>query len=134
MSVNALMIETERPSDERVKTALGPAWAHFEALRAATAPAEREWRYAGKKYGWKLKVHADDKTLLELTVMDGWCLVAMAMREPERKAMASTPGLEALAQKAAAEGWAVKLQVRDAASCEQAVALVQFVKAQRKLG
>lgn len=127
MSTNVLNEAAERPTDPQVQAALGPAWEHFEALRAATATCEHEWRHYGKKYGWKLKVHADDKVLFELTVADGWFLVALALREKERLDLKG----DALSDLASPEGF-VKLEVRDPASCERALALVRFIMARRQ--
>lgn len=127
MSTNVLNEAAERPTDARVKAALGPVWEHFEALRAATATCEHEWRHYGKKYGWKLKVHADDKVLFELTVADGWFLVSLALREKERLELKG----DALNELASPEGF-VKLEVRDPASSERALALVRFVMTRRQ--
>ncbi|MDP1827613.1 MAG: DUF3788 family protein [Archangium sp.] len=127
MSTNVLNDAADQPTDPQVKAALGPAWEHFEVLRAATATCEHEWRHYGKKYGWKLKVHADDKVLFELTVADGWFLVSLALREKERLELKG----DALQALASPEGF-VKLEVRDAASCERALALVRFIMARRQ--
>ena len=130
MSINVLNEKAEQPTDTSVKAALGPTWIHFEALQALTSAFEREWRHYGKKYGWKLKVHADDKTLLELTVADGWFLVAMSLREQERKDLKADAATRTLAGDASPEGF-LKFEVRDPASAERAAALVRFVTARR---
>lgn len=127
MRTNVLNDAAERPSDPQVKAALGKAWDHFDALRAATASCEHEWRHYGKKYGWKLRVHTDDKVLFELTVADGWFLVSMALREKERLELKADP----LAELVSPDGF-VKLEVRDAAACERAFALLRFVMARRQ--
>ena len=137
MSVNVLNEKAAEPTDPQVKAALGPTLVHFEALRALTASCEWDWRHYGKKYGWKLKVHADDKTLLELTVADGWFLVAMAIREKERQELKGDPAASALGEQlagaASPEGYGLKIEVRDAASWERALALVRFIMARRAL-
>jgi hypothetical protein len=130
MSINVLNEKAEQPTDLQVKAAVGPAWVHFEALQALTAPFQREWRHYGKKYGWKLKVHADDKTLFELTVADGWFLVAMSLREKERQDLKADAATLALAGDASPEGF-LKFEVRDAASFERTAALVRFLMARR---
>jgi hypothetical protein len=132
MSINVLNEKAEQPTDASVKAALGPAWVHFEALRALTAAFEREWRHYGKKYGWKLKVHADDKTLFELTAAEGWFLVAMSLREKERKDLQADAATLALTGEASPEGF-LKFEVRDAASFERTAALVRFLIARRTL-
>ena len=133
MIVNALNEAASQPTDEQVKAALGRTWEHFEALRALTADCEHEWRHYGKKYGWKLKVHADDKTLFELTVAEGWFLVALALREKERqdlKGEVADPVLGELAAAASPEGF-IKLEVRDGTRAARALALVRFVVSRR---
>ena len=132
MSINVLNDKAEQPTPPQIKAALGPAWVHFEAMGALTATFQGEWRHYGKKYGWKLKVHADDKTLFELTVADGWFLVAVALREQERKDLAADAGAQALAGYALADGY-FKFEVRDTASFERTAALVRFIMARRGL-
>ena len=136
MSVNVLLEKSDTPTDERLKALLGEAWSRFEALRTLTGACDQEWRHYGKKYGWKLKVHANDKTLLELTVAQGWFLVALAIREKERQALEAEPSLASVEVPAAPapEGYGIKVEVRDAASFERARALLQFVMSHRKLG
>lgn len=130
MSANVLNDADQEPTDAQVKTALGPAWEHFEAMRVLTASCEREWRHYGKKYGWKLRVHADDKVLFELTVAEGGFLVALSLREQERQDLKADTANEWAAR--SPEGY-VKLEVRDAASVERAMSLVRFLMAQREL-
>lgn len=124
---NALMNESEQPTDATVGAALGPAAAPFSALKTLTADCEHEWRHYGRKYGWKLRVHAEDKVLFELTVADGWFLVSMALREKERLEFKADP----LGELVSPDGF-VKLEVRDADACERALALARFVMARRQ--
>ena len=126
MSINILMDRAREPDDELVRGSLDAAWPFFEELRAATAACEHEWRHHGKKYGWKLKVHSGGKNVLELTVAEGWFLVAMAIREKERQDLAADA-----AGAAGPEGYGIKIEVRDRASCDKAKALVAFIMARR---
>ena len=132
MSINVLNEKAEQPTESQVKAALGAAWVHFEALQSLTGTCQREWRHYGKKYGWKLKVHADDKTLFELTVAEGWFLVAMALREKERQDLQADAPTRALAGDASPEGF-LKFEVRDPASSERTATLVRFIMARRAL-
>jgi len=136
MPINALTDKARVPDDTVIAASLCETFVFFAELRAATAAYAQEWRHYGKKYGWKCKVHADDKTLLELTVADGWFLVTMAIRETERAALSADPAMAALAdpRHAAAaqrEGYGIKIEVRDRASYERAVAIVRFITARR---
>lgn len=132
MSINVLNEKDPQPTEAQIKAALGPAWVHYEALEKLTAACLREWRHYGKKYGWKLKVHAEDKTLFELTVAEGWFLVAMALREKERQDLQADAATRALAGDASPEGF-LKFEVRDPASFERTAALVRFIMARRPL-
>lgn len=135
MSVNVLLEKSDTPTDEQVKVSLGASWPLFEELRGLTQACAHDWKHYGKKYGWKLKVHANDKMLFELTVAEGWFLVAMAIREKERQdlmADASAASVD-VAETPAHEGYGIKVEVRDAASFERVKSLVRFIMSKRSL-
>ena len=128
--ITNLLKDDGQPTDAQVKAALGPAYEHFEALQSLTASCEREWRHYGSKYGWKLRVHADDKVLFELTASEGCFLVSLSLREQERLDLKADTTNEWASR--SPEGF-VKLEVRDLVSKERAVALVRFLMVQREL-
>jgi hypothetical protein len=139
MSVNTLMDKAQAPDDALIQRSLGETWAFFDELRTLTAVCEQDWRHYGKKYGWKLKIHADGKSLLELTVADGWFMVAMAIREKERLDLAADPAVGVLrdlagSADAAPEGYGIRIEVRDRLACQQVKALVRFIMGKRSLG
>lgn len=131
MVINALN-EAVEPTEAQIKAALGRAFVHFDAFAALTAGFEREWRHYGKKYGWKLKVHADDKTLAEVTVGDTVFLVAVSLREQERQDLKADPAMLELLGEVADEAF-FKFEVRHEASFARMAALVKFVMARRPL-
>lgn len=135
MSINVLLDKSDTPTDERIKVSLGGAWPLFEELRGVTQACAHDWKHYGKKYGWKLKVHANDKMLLELTVAEGWFLVAMAIREKERQELKADPSAASfdVADTPAPEGYGIKVEVRDAASFERTKSLVRFIMSKRSL-
>ena len=138
MTVNVLFDKDTTPGNEQIAAVLQETWTYCEQLLALTRSCEQDWKHYGKKYGWKLKVHAGGKTLLELTVADGWFLVSMAIRDKERKDLIADPAageLAGMADAAAAfpEGHAIKVEVRDPSSFQRASALVQFIMARRSL-
>jgi hypothetical protein len=138
MTINILLDKAQKPDAGLVKGFLSTTGAFFEELCALTASCEQEWRHYGKKYGWKLKIHADDKTLLELTVAEGWFLVAMAIRGKELQDLKTDPAAAALADIADAgssfpEGYGIKVEVRDQASFDRAKVLVRFIMSKRAL-
>jgi hypothetical protein len=134
-TINVLLEKAQAPDDELVQGVLGKAWPFFEEIRAQTRSCAQDWKHYGNKYGWKLKVHADDKNLCEVTVANGWFLVAMAIREKERQDLAGDTRLAELAGAGAkaSEGYGIKVEVRDQASCEHAKALLLFIMARRDL-
>ncbi len=134
-TVNALLDQAHEPDESQLRSALGAAWPFFEAVRARAQGCEQDWKHHGKKYGWKLKIHAEDKNLCEVTVVEGGFLVTMAIREKERQALASDPVLAEVAGAGAkaSEGYGIRVEVRDQASCDRATALLGFIVAQREL-
>ena len=132
MSDNVFLEEHPSPDSAAIAAALGEAYPWYEGVLEAASGFQQDWRHYGKKYGWKLKVHDGDKNLFELTVADGWFLVAMALREQERKDLLADAATLALAGAASPEGF-LKFEVRDAASFERAAALVRFLMARRPL-
>jgi hypothetical protein len=134
-TMNVLLEKSQVPDDRLVKGVLGATWSLFEEVRAQARSCEQEWKHYGSKYGWKLKIHADKKTLCEVTVADGWFLLAMAIREKERHDLGGAPRLADLAGAGAkaSEGYGIKVEVRDQASCDRAKALLQFIMARRNL-
>lgn len=135
MSINILTDNAREPDDELLKQSLGSSWELFHDIRTHTAACEQHWRHHGKKYGWKLKIHAAGKNLLEITVAEGWFLVTMAIRETERLDLLADPALSALTDvdgKSSPEGYGIKVEVRDRASCDRAKALASFIMARRE--
>ena len=134
-TMNVLLEKAQTPDDGLIKGVLGATWPLFEEVRSQTKSCDQDWKHYGNKYGWKLKIHADDKNLCEVTVADGWFLVAMAIREKERQDLAGDARLAELAGAGAkaSEGYGIKVEVRDQASCERAKALLQFIMARRDL-
>jgi hypothetical protein len=134
MTINILLDKAIEPDGARLHDVLGSAWGFLEEICALTEPCEQDWRYYGRKYGWKLKVHADGKNLCEVTVADGWFLVAAAIREKELRDLESDAALAYLARSGDqfSEGYGIKVEVRDRASCDRAKALLGFIMARRK--
>jgi hypothetical protein len=131
---NVLLEKTDEPTAQLVSARLGATAAFWAELLALTGGCEQDWKHYGKKYGWKLKIHAKDKTLLELTVADGWFLLAMAIREKERETLRSGAHADLATDGASfPEGYGVRIEVRDRASFDRARALVSFIMAERGL-
>jgi hypothetical protein len=134
-TVNILLEKNLVPEDALVQSVLGKTWSLFEEVRSQTSVCDQDWKHYGHKYGWKLKIHANDKNLCEVTVAKGWFLVALAIREKERLGLAGESSLADLAGAGAkaSEGHGIRVEVRDQASCERAKALLRFIMARRDL-
>ena len=120
-----------------MQVALGGRFVWYEALcDAAGDDFEQEWKFYGKKYGWKLKVHDYLKTLFELTVEAGAFRIGLAVREKELQAMRQDPELSArlgdlLSAEKFAEGWGIRLLVDNEDAQAQALALVAAIAGMR---
>lgn len=123
------------PGPESIAEALGRALPWYEGILAAADGFEREWKHYGKKYGWKLKVHDGEKTLLELTLAGGAFRVGMAAREGEARALREgelARSLEGLMDtQKAREGWGIRAMVDTAERYESVRALVAAIAAMR---
>jgi hypothetical protein len=150
VSENQFIEQAEAPNAAAIEAALGSGYTRYEAIMEAAAGFMADWKFYGKKYGWKLKVHDGDKALLELSVMDTELRVSIAAREAEVEALragtvgtigtvgtAGADGLSfaaLLADGKAKEGWGIRIAVVDEASCARACALIKAVAAMRLKG
>ena len=122
----------QAPDEAAVSAILGERFAWYEAICDAGDDFEQEWKFYGKKYGWKLKVHDYVKTLFELTVGDGVFRIGLAVREGELAALRADPAVleclgELLSAEKANEGWGIRLIVDTETRFQQALLLVQTV-------
>lgn len=136
MSINILLNPAETPDRAAIHAALGASAPLYDALVALTATFEQEWRHYGNKYGWKLKIHADSKTLVEVTIADGWLLASLTLRAPEHQALRDGPTAPIMAalldgDAGASEGYGLKIDVRDQASYDSLAGLLVPVMALR---
>jgi hypothetical protein len=136
---NIFSEESAVPDEAAVRTALGKGYARYEALLVAAEGFTPEWKYHGKKYGWKLKIHDGDKALAELSIVgskgeaDGsgaLILLGVAARGLEVEELRDDPGLEPeltafLSGSGAKEGWGLRIEVRDEASGKLARGLIE---------
>jgi hypothetical protein len=102
---------------------LGPAFAHWNALRKAIAarfdPLSEEWGFAGKNAGWGLRLKRPTRTVLYMTPCSGYFLASFALGEKAVKAAhesdLSAPILEIIdGARKYVEGRAVRIEVRNA--------------------
>lgn len=129
MSDNPFLQEEPAPTVETIRATLGDKMLWYEGLLAAAPDFEQEWRFHGKKYGWKLKVHDGAKALFELTLIEGGFRVSLAAREGELESLRGNPATAAhlSAFPPGKEGWGMRIDVTDAEAFHMALLLVQAV-------
>lgn len=132
MNENHFLAAEPAPDETAIAAALGEGYARYEAVLAAAAGFELDWKHYGAKYGWKLKAHDGVKALFELTIASGEFRVSVAAREGEMLALRADPLAAALLEPEllaakSKEGWGIRAPVSDGPSCERAVALIRAV-------
>jgi hypothetical protein len=130
VSDNFFLPEEPAPTVESIRGALGDKMPWYEGLLAAAPEFEQEWRFHGKKYGWKLKVHDGAKALFELTISESGFRVAIAAREDELASLRGNPNTAACLSALpppGKEGWGLRIEVADADAFHKALVLVQAV-------
>jgi hypothetical protein len=132
MSDNRFLEQEPFPDTAAIKAALGAKYPWYEAILEAAKGFEQEWKYYGKKYGWKLKVHDGAKALFELGVAGAGIRLGMAVRERELRSLREEPAIQAglaglLDEKASREGWGLRLMIDEERRLAQAIALIRAV-------
>jgi hypothetical protein len=135
MALSAFDDKTRQPTDADVAKAIGKTKALWDDLKrriaAAHDPLEEEWTFAGKNYGWSLRLKQKKRAVLYMTPKDGWFGVGFALGE-KAVAAARESGLPAWAMKVIdeapryAEGRGVRLEIRaakDVAAAEKIAAV-----------
>jgi len=71
----AFMGKDGKPEEARIAAILGPTAALWhdlqEQIASRFAPLEEEWTYAGKNYGWSLRLKRKNRAVLYMTPCDG---------------------------------------------------------------
>ncbi len=124
------------PTLDALHETLGPAAAFLDELLVQTADFRRAWSHS-KRGGWLDKVHDGKKALFYLIPLHGSFRSSMAVRDAERDTLLGEPALAALHDRLAeakrySEGWALAVDVTDAASWAVVRALVGRLIALRR--
>jgi hypothetical protein len=111
------------PADDDLAAMLGKTYPYWNQLKTAVAarcsPASSVWGFAGKNFGWSMRLKSKDRTILYMTPCRGWFLVSFALGERAVKAARDSrlPASVLTAidgAKRYAEGRGVRFEVRDA--------------------
>lgn len=123
MALSAFDDKSRQPKDADLKVAMGAAYEPWhELIRRITArfaPAEFEFRYAGKSAGWSGRIKTEKRVIVYLTPCKGYFLASFALGEKAVKAAKESdlPAgvLEVIdSARKYAEGRGVRLEVRTA--------------------
>lgn len=111
-----------KPSLKEAKSALGNTFRLWEELIAFTKeqypPVVEEWKFAGKKFGWSLRLSDKKRVLVYLLPRDKFFKVALVFGQRAAEKVLSSPvdeafKLELQNAKAYAEGRGVRIDVKD---------------------
>ena len=118
---NAFIGKPERPDDEELAEALGPAKALWDGLRADLSAKlgidSTEWKCYSPKTGWTLRLYHKKRVLVYLSPARGWFLASFALGDKAVRAALGTelpaPVLELIrGAKRYVEGTAVRIEVK----------------------
>lgn len=121
MALSALDDKTSPPVERTVQHVLGragPLWTQLRAaLQAAHGPLVEEWNFAGKAYGWSLRLKRGKRAIVYMTPCRGSFLASFALGEKACAAARDAgldPSVLALIDAAPryAEGRGVRVPVR----------------------
>lgn len=77
------------PDEEMINEALGPNYAHLQAIRRFIAEeigdTSEEWKYYGKKLGWTLKKFYKKRNLFFIGIYRGYFKLALVFGERAAK-------------------------------------------------
>ncbi len=90
MALSAFDDKSKQPQAGDLKKTLGRASAHWDNLiahiAAEYAPLEETWNYAGRNWGWSLRLKQKKRTVLYMTSCKGHFLVGFTLGEKAVKA------------------------------------------------
>lgn len=141
MVLSAFADPSVPPTAEALAAALGPSRPLWERLLAFTrdllSPGAEVWHFAGRKFGWSLRVKQGDRVILYLTPQDGVVLAGLVLGEKAARAAeeAELPAAALSALQDApryAEGRGLRIAVSSAVDAAAVEALLPF-KAARTL-
>ena len=123
MALSVFDDQAKQPEDADLARVLKRSFASWNELKELIAstftPLSVDWGFAGKAYGWSLRLKQKKRTVLYLTPCEGHFLASFALGEKAVKAAHNSDLSASLLQaidnaKKYAEGRGVRLEVRNA--------------------
>jgi hypothetical protein len=136
MALSAFDDKSKPPTPQSIKKVLGKSAIHWEDLVRFLAseykPLTEKWGFAGKDWGWALRLIQKKRTILYMTPSRGHFLVGFALGEKAVKAAhaSSLPGsiLDLIdGAPKYAEGRAVRIEVRSK-KAREAIKILASIK------
>jgi hypothetical protein len=92
MADRPFLAQSNKPNDESLQAALGPACADYRAILGQATAFAQDWTFT-RTDGWILKIHDRKKALLYLIPLNHGFRISIAIREREREVLLRDPEL-----------------------------------------
>lgn len=135
MADRPFLAQSNKPNDESLQAALGPAYADYRAILGHATAFAQDWTFT-RTDGWVLKIHDRKKALLYLIPLNQGFRMSMAIREKEREALLQDPGLASVHEAISSarkypEGFALAFEVDGQSAIGPAELLITKLIAER---
>ena len=135
MADRPFLAQSNKPNDESLQAALGPAYADYRAILGHMTAFARDWTFT-RIGGWMLKIHDGKKAFLYLIPLNQGFRMSMAIREGERDALLRDPELASVHEAISSarkypEGFALAFDVYGRSAIGPAELLVTKLIAER---
>lgn len=133
---NVLLDKSVTPDINVLEKSLSESYKYYTKINEITVDYEKEWKYYGKKYGWKYKIHNDNKMLLDFSVLKEGFLLVLAIRENEWNDIFENDENAALNTLLSNDGikhenYGIKIIVTNEKTFETAKAIIEYMISRR---
>ena len=129
------MDKNHQPSDDDLKTALGPGYTSWTTLKndlnmTLDKPGE-EWNFPGKKYGWSFRMKSKKRNIIYFLPHNDYFQVALVFGQKAVDAVMKSTVNESVKSelqraKVYAEGRGIRIDVKDTEILQDIKTLVQI--------
>ena len=129
------MDKNHQPSDDDLKTALGPGYTSWTTLKndlnmTLDKPGE-EWNFPGKKYGWSFRMKSKKRNIIYFLPHNDYFQVALVFGQKAVDAVMKSTVNESVKSelqraKVYAEGRGIRIDVKDTEVLQDIKTLVQI--------